>query len=437
MARQRCSSQGPLTKACPQRHVEEAERSDGAPMAARAPGCFADRPLVGEEGAEKDGDRLARDASTWGFIAATGPTGHFSVPSQEQGRFLQTSLLRKRCPRPPSITRWSKPSDSGITGATVTAPSRTTGVSAARPMTRMAVVPLGMMGVPLAPPRAPMLERVKVAPVRSPGRSDRALPLTPRSAMVAANSMTPRFSASRTTGTSRPSSVSTAIPTSREGWSTNSSPSRVALKARNSSRTGTRALTTKASIGMLRPWRAASACRAARRRVASMSWKTVTWGISSHEAVMLAAMVRRSIERRTRSPAAGAGASSGAAPSTAAITSSLVILPPGPVPRTEDRSMPCSLASRRTTGNALTEASPADGPPPGPPPAWPVARRETVAASPGWSPSGQASPARPMTASTAPTARVSPSRAPWCRTVPPAGAGISTTALAVSTSTRT
>ena len=27
--RQRCSSQGPLTKACPQRHVEEAERSEG------------------------------------------------------------------------------------------------------------------------------------------------------------------------------------------------------------------------------------------------------------------------------------------------------------------------------------------------------------------------------------------------------------------------
>ena len=43
--RQRCSSQGPLTKACPQRYVEEAERSDGAPMAARPPDCSADRPL--------------------------------------------------------------------------------------------------------------------------------------------------------------------------------------------------------------------------------------------------------------------------------------------------------------------------------------------------------------------------------------------------------
>ena len=42
--RQRCSSQGPLTKAYPQRYVEEAERSDGTPMAARAPGCFAGRP---------------------------------------------------------------------------------------------------------------------------------------------------------------------------------------------------------------------------------------------------------------------------------------------------------------------------------------------------------------------------------------------------------
>jgi len=35
MARQRCSSQGPLTKAYPQRYVEEAERSDGTPMTAR------------------------------------------------------------------------------------------------------------------------------------------------------------------------------------------------------------------------------------------------------------------------------------------------------------------------------------------------------------------------------------------------------------------
>ena len=34
--RQQCSSQGPLTKAYPQRYVKEAERSDGAPLAARA-----------------------------------------------------------------------------------------------------------------------------------------------------------------------------------------------------------------------------------------------------------------------------------------------------------------------------------------------------------------------------------------------------------------
>ena len=44
--RQRCSSQGPLTKAYPQWYVEEAERSDGTPMAARAPGGSAGRPLV-------------------------------------------------------------------------------------------------------------------------------------------------------------------------------------------------------------------------------------------------------------------------------------------------------------------------------------------------------------------------------------------------------
>ena len=36
----------PADEGVPAGYVEEAERSDGAPMAARAPGCFADRPLV-------------------------------------------------------------------------------------------------------------------------------------------------------------------------------------------------------------------------------------------------------------------------------------------------------------------------------------------------------------------------------------------------------
>ena len=45
--RQRCSSQGPLTKAYPQRHVKEAKRRDGTPMTARStPGYFTGRPLV-------------------------------------------------------------------------------------------------------------------------------------------------------------------------------------------------------------------------------------------------------------------------------------------------------------------------------------------------------------------------------------------------------
>ena len=35
----------PADEGVPAGYVEEAERSDGTPMAARAPGCFADRPL--------------------------------------------------------------------------------------------------------------------------------------------------------------------------------------------------------------------------------------------------------------------------------------------------------------------------------------------------------------------------------------------------------
>ena len=36
----------PADEGVPAGYVEEAERSDGTPMAARAPGCFADRPLA-------------------------------------------------------------------------------------------------------------------------------------------------------------------------------------------------------------------------------------------------------------------------------------------------------------------------------------------------------------------------------------------------------
>ena len=44
----------PADEGVPAGYVEEAERSDGTPMAARAPGCFADRPL----GLDSDSDDL-------------------------------------------------------------------------------------------------------------------------------------------------------------------------------------------------------------------------------------------------------------------------------------------------------------------------------------------------------------------------------------------
>src|SRR5437879_5063588 len=120
----------------------------------------------------------------------------------------------------------------------------------------------------------------------------------------------------------------------------------------------------------------------------------------------------------------------------AASTSALVIRPPGPLPVTCARSTPFSLASWRTNGAARTSAPASvtagaprafrrmpDSGAPGPYPT----------SVPGVASAGAASAAA-MVTSASPTATESPGRAWSFRMVPAYGDGITTTALAVSTS---
>ena len=110
--RQRCSSQGPLTKAYPQRYVEEAERSDGTPMAARAPDCLADRPLVAGKpgiGSRIGWRNLVRVLAVVGLVvlAALGfrslgayRQAYFNAPSDAGG------LVRSVGPAPGQEVAW-------------------------------------------------------------------------------------------------------------------------------------------------------------------------------------------------------------------------------------------------------------------------------------------------------------------------------------------
>ena len=120
----------------------------------------------------------------------------------------------KRRPSAPSMIRWSYDNDSGSSGAISTRPSRATGFSTALPTERMAVVPGGTMGVPNPPPTAPMFDTVNVWPESSSTPSLRSLAADPRRVTSSASPSTDRRSALRITATSKPSGVSTAIPTS-------------------------------------------------------------------------------------------------------------------------------------------------------------------------------------------------------------------------------
>ena len=121
--------------------------------------------------------------------------------------------------------------------------------------------------------------------------------------------------------------------------------------------------------------------------------------------------------------------------SAARSTSSRVTRPPGPDPETIARSMPRSFASFRTAGVAATEGrAGADAGDPSPP----ITSGRTDDAGdeePAWRPPVPSPPTTSNVASGAPTASVSPA-ATWSLATRPAnGEGISTIALAVSTST--
>lgn len=113
-----------------------------------------------------------------------------------------------------------------------------------------------------------------------------------------------------------------------------------------------------------------------------------------------------------------AARAAGVPPDAAFITSSRVMRPPSPLPFTAPRSTSCSRASLRTEGGA---AGAADG----------SAAGSAFAAGA----AATASPAGSMSQSAAPTPTTSPSLTRSFTTTPPSGAGISVSALSVSTVT--
>src|SRR5690625_4889317 len=115
--------------------------------------------------------------------------------------------------------------------------------------------------------------------------------------------------------------------------------------------------------------------------VTSRVWKTVTWGAVKAEATIASAVRLRTDRTGTRVwrpsgetvPESSHGWSSpghtamslALVSSEASMTSSRVIIPPGPVPGTELKSIPRSRASLRTGGLASTRTLWDDVPPVG------------------------------------------------------------------------
>ena len=81
-------------------------------------------------------------------------------------------------------------------------------------------------------PYMPRFEIVKVPPSRSSACSFASRARATRSARAAAISATVRWSQPRITGTRRPRSVATAMPTFADEWSSTASSAKVALTSR-------------------------------------------------------------------------------------------------------------------------------------------------------------------------------------------------------------
>ena len=194
------------------------------------------------------------------------------------------------------------------------------------------------------------------------------------SASAAASSRVVSRCASRTTGTTRPRSVCAAMPRCTPADCTIRCPSvsTCALSCgylrrplRQIRASSARMLTGASGVAAL------IAARVSSRPVASTSTQMVTSGISRRLRESLSAMtLRMPVSGMTVSPspagasptcatgASGTAASraAGAGAATAASRSARRITPPGPVPRSDARSMPCSLASRRTIGEMTSGA---------------------------------------------------------------------------------
>src|SRR6185369_4350249 len=118
----------------------------------------------------------------------------------------------KRAPSAPSTTRWSYDRESGSIRRGTNEPSFQTGFWTAREMPSTATSGALMIGVNAVPPMPPRFETVKQPPCISAADSLPVRALPDSSPSARASSKTSMRSASRITGTTRPSGVSAAKP---------------------------------------------------------------------------------------------------------------------------------------------------------------------------------------------------------------------------------
>ncbi|OGA05657.1 MAG: hypothetical protein A3D95_09985 [Betaproteobacteria bacterium RIFCSPHIGHO2_12_FULL_69_13] len=241
-----------------------------------------------------------------------------------------------------------------------------------------------MIGVNAVPPMPPRLEIENEPPCRSPGRSFLSRASLETSASSFARSNTPLRSASRITGTTSPSGVSTATPMWKYFLITRLSPdlSSEALSCGYCLSAVTHALTRNASMVSLKPRLSVSAVFALRNAsssVMSASSNCVTCGIETQlrcrfgpESFWMRESGLTSIGPNFAKSTSGHGASlkftppippfprgggeAGGVPAiipfTNPSTSWCRMRPLGPLPETLARSTPSSRANFRTDGLA-------------------------------------------------------------------------------------
>src|SRR5574341_422632 len=264
-----------------------------------------------------------------------------------------------------------------------------------------------MTGVAKRPPSAPRLVTVKVEPPWSAGAPLRAFASPVTRPISRASSRSDRSSARRTTGTISPSSVAVAIPMSyqRFTWSSPFASSSEALRSGCSRSAATAAFTLNGrKVSSIPCSRARAAARSRARARSAIRRRSPRSGITSTGP--------RWPDSDAEADAVAAGATEPARRPPASRSAS-VTLPPGPVPLTEARSIPCSRAAALTAGTALACEGVA----------------EATGSARAGSPSTSSSRSVERTRATSPSAR-------WSRaTRPRRGDGIVTVALSVMTST--